>query len=203
MKILCSVILVFTFVAAAAAQNTIKLFDANNIGITDPIAMASAIPWGSYRTAEVYLTCQSGQAPNSWVTGPNGGGFIVDDVMGINGRNACGGYCFSTNSTPENFIGQPAEAAYLPVGPFQENHIITGSGLYTFHLYDIGYVYASTEVYLNTSCQITPVNVPEQTGTATLCHRNSGSKSVKTISVETGSVPAHLAHGDTLGACGQ
>jgi len=203
-KFILTTTFLLIFAAAAVAQNQVKLFDANNIGLTDLVARAAATPWGSYQSAEVYLTCQPGEAPNSWITGPNGGGFVVDDVLGINGRNACGGYCFDTMAPPASFLGQPVEAAYLPVGPFQENHIITGSGLYTFHLVDIGYAYGSTAVYLNTSCAITPVNVPQQdSGEAVLCHRNSGSRTQKTVTVEQGSVPAHLAHGDTLGACQQ
>lgn len=205
-KFILTVILLLTFAAAAAAQNRIKIFDPINISLTDYNLLVSATPWGSYKSAEVYLNCSTSEAPTSMVTGPNGGGFVVDNVLTINGRNACGGFCFSTTSDPLQFLGLPVEASYAPVGPFNVDARITGSGSYVFHLIDIGYTYGSTAVYLNTSCQITPVNVPpqdEESNHVVLCHRSNGSRGSQTITVGSGAVGAHLAHGDTLGACEQ
>ena len=205
-KFVLTVILLLTFAAAAAAQNRIKIFDPINISLTDYNAMVNAIPWGSYKSAEVYLSCPIGEAPTSWITGPNGGGFVVDNVLTINGRNACGGFCFSTSGDPSYFVGQPVETAYVPVGPFNVNARIPGTGSYVFHLIDIGYTYGASAVYLNTSCTIIPVNVPQQdeeSNNVVLCHRNNGSRGSQTLTVGSGSVDAHLAHGDTLGACAQ
>ena len=202
-KITLTVILLLTLAAAAAAQNRIRLFDPINITASDPIAIWNAVPWGSYKSADVYLTCQSGQAPTSSITGPNGGGFVVDNVLVINNRNACGGFCFGVTAQPHFFIGQPVEAAYSTVGPFNEDHIITGSGLYNFYMLDIGQTYGNTAVYLNTSCHITPINVDaeQDTPSGVICHRNNGSRIQRTLTVDPGAVPAHLAHGDTLGPC--
>ena len=195
-------ILLLTFVAAAAAQNRVKLFEQINITISDPVLIWNAVPWGSYKSAEVYLSCQSNVAPTSIVTGPNGGGFVVDNVLVINNRNACGGFCFWTTANPYNFIGQPVESAYAPVGPFNEDHIITGSGYYKFYLMDIGHTYGNTAIYLNTSCQITPIDVPPQDEEGgVICHRNNGTRGQRTITVGSDALPAHLAHGDTLGPC--
>jgi len=218
-KLTFTVILLITLAAGAAAQNRIKLFDPTNISFSDPIAMANALPWGSMKSAEVYLSCDG--RPTSSITGPNGGGFIVDNMLMINGGNACGGgWCFTTIATPTLFVGQPVEAAYGKVGPFDQRRLITGSGLYRFDVIDYGYTYGTTEVYLETTCQIVPVNVPPgdvppgdeppvnepnppTSETGVICHRNSGSSSPVTLSVAGSAVQSHLAHGDTLGPCGQ
>lgn len=204
-KFILTVILLLTFAVAAAVQNRIRLFDPINIAPSDMTVIWTATPWGSYKSAEVYLSCPAGETPTSWITGPNDGGFVVDNVLVINGLNACGGFCFSTTADPGAFIGQPVEAAYASVGPFNVNHRITGTGSYTFNLIDIGYTYGATAVYLNTSCTIIPVNVPTQTvpENGVICHRNSGNRGSRTITVGGDAVNAHLAHGDTLGPCEQ
>ena len=46
----------------------------------------------------------------------------------------------------------------------------------------------------------TPSSDVTATGTTTICH-NDGSPAGKTIGVDSSAVPAHLDHGDTLGAC--
>ena len=203
-KFILTAILLLTVAASAAAQNRIRLFDPMNIALSDYVALANATPWGSYNSAEVYLSCPAGEQATSWLTGPNGGGFAVDNVLVINGRNACGGHCFTTFSDPMAFLGMPVESAYAPVGPFNVGSHITGSGPYKFNLIDIGYTNGATAVYLETSCSIIPVNVPDQgLENNVICHRNSGGRGSKTITVGGNAVEAHLAHGDTLGPCAE
>lgn len=46
------------------------------------------------------------------------------------------------------------------------------------------------------SCSPTPSDPPEEDDKVTICHKGK-----KTLSVGASAVPAHLAHGDSLGAC--
>jgi hypothetical protein len=46
-----------------------------------------------------------------------------------------------------------------------------------------------------------PLLLAEGQNTATVCHRLAGSLSAQTMAISPEAVPAHLAHGDTLGAC--
>ena len=92
-----------------------------------------------------------------------------------------------------NALGQPVTNSLNPIAPLTVSSVLTGTGLYTFRLMDYSYTFGNTEVWLNTSCA--PVSQ--------ICHRNNGSTGQKTLNVGAAAVPAHLAHGDTLGACAQ
>jgi hypothetical protein len=89
-------------------------------------------------------------------------------------------------------LGEPAESAYLPVASQDVSAALQeGVHLYTFRLMDWGYTYASSEIWLTTTCKI-----KDQ-----VCHFDSGKKTSKTLTLGASAIPAHLRHGDTLGAC--
>lgn len=221
-KAILFTVCLLVFATMAAAQNTIKLFDPVAISWSDPNVIMNSNPWGMYRTAQVFLTCPN--RPTSSISGPNGSDLIVDNLLMLNDTNICRGNCFSLIANPAYYVGMPVETAYLGVGTINVSRDITTTGLYTFHLIDTGFTYGNTGVYLNTSCWIMPVYVPEEplpnpgptptpeptpvppaapTGESVICHRNNGSAGSQTLTVGASAVAAHLAHGDTLGACGQ
>lgn len=212
-KLVLIAICFFALAAVASAQNRVKLFDPTPIGASDWNVLASYSPWGAYKSVQVYLSCPTGETPVSSLTGPNGGPFIIDNALVLNTRNVCGGNCFSLMSDPMGSLGGPVEAAYTGVGPLNVSQDISRTGLYTFTVYDIGYTFGTSAVYLNTSCSIIPINTPEEPtttpppppvpGDTVLCHRNNGSRGQVTLTVGPSAVNAHLAHGDSLGACTQ
>jgi hypothetical protein len=80
------------------------------------------------------------------------------------------------------------------VSPINIANQIAGSGTYTFVLSDYGFSYGNSDIYLHTSCSF---------GTY-VCHRNNGKAGKKkTLAVGVDAVAAHLAHGDTEGACAE
>lgn len=194
--------------AGAAAQNRIKLFDPVSITVSDPNVMLNSNPYGSFRSVEVYLSCTN--RSTSTLTGPDNGPLVVDNMLLVGNTNVCpGGSCFMTTFDPIQYVGMPVESSYRGVAPIDISRQTTSTGLYTFTLLDFGYTYGSSAVYLNTSCSITPVNTPdpdpdpETAGHSMICHRDNGNRERQTLLVGSSAVPAHLAHGDTLGACGQ
>lgn len=209
------IICLLNFAFATAAQNTIKLFDAVAIGYSDPNVMMNTSPYGMFRSAQVYLSCPSSGRPTSSISGPNGGNMIVDNVLMIGDTNVCSGSCFSSLiAEPGAYIGMPVEMAYVGVAPINVSREIAASGLYTFDLLDFGYTYGSSAIYLNTNCSIIPINTPTEpepvpvppvtpSGDSVICHRNNGSQGSQTLTVGPSAVAAHLAHGDTAGACQQ
>ena len=174
----------------AAAQTTIKLFDANNIDVSTKI--------GAYAVKEVYLSCPANGRNPVFLTGPNGGGFTVDNFVTINGERACGKgkNCFTSAADPYLFVGEPVEMSYVGVGPVDITNQVRQSGLYTFALYDAGYTFGNTDLYLTTSCGVT-----SDTAQSQVCHRNMGQAGFKTLTVGPAAMSAHLAHGDTEGPC--
>jgi hypothetical protein len=195
------------FAASAAAQNRIKLFDPTPISITDDNMLLNAEPFGLYKSVQVYLSCSTTSAPTSSVSGPEGGDLIVDNYLIVNSMNVCGGHCFQLTGDPGSNIGMPVETAYSGLAPVNVSSEITGTGLYTFLLLDYGQVYGNSAIYLNTSCSIIPINTPTEetptTGGNVVCHRNNGNRGSQTLTLGPGAIDAHLAHGDTLGPCGQ
>lgn len=210
-KIVLITICILAFTAAVSAQNRVKLFNPTLIGASDWNILSSYSPWGAYKSVQVYLSCPTGTVASGSLTGPNGGPFSVDNALVMNTRNVCGGNCFTgLTRDPASVLGLPMEQAYVGIGPLNVSQDITGTGLYTFTVYDIGYTFGTTEVYLNTSCTIIPVNTPEPptttiptSGETTLCHRNNGRGAQQTLTLGPAAAAAHLAHGDTLGACTQ
>ncbi len=206
-SILCAILLL-AFATAAAAQNSVKLFDATPIGASDPNVLMNADPYGNFKTAEVYLSCPTGGYPTSSLSGPNGGELIVDNALTINRSYVRMGNWFSFAANPGGYVGMPVEMAYGGISPVNVGAAITATGLYTFHLIDWGYTYGSSEIYLNTSCAIVPIitpgDPPSTPSSSVLCHRNNGNNGgQRTLTVGAAAVAAHLAHGDTLGACAQ
>jgi|GEM_PF-2729313 len=177
--------------SAAAAQNTVKLFDA--------VAIDAGAQFGPFASTQVYLSCPLGGPTNSILSGPDGGQMIVDNVITVNGSTVCGRLrnCFSyTLLDPMKMVGEPVETSYAGVNPINVSRMITGSGLYTFELYDFGYTFGSTDIYLSSSCGIVTENdkVP-------VCHRNMGRPGTKTLSVGPAALAAHIGHGDAEGPC--
>lgn len=201
-KFISIAFILLAFVAATAAQNRIKLFDAQPISISDPNVIANQYPYGKYRSAEVYLSCPTGPALNATLTGPNGGGLIADNLLTLNYVDICDGNCFSSISTdPMALAGMSVEAAYNPVAPIDISRAVRGGGPMTFNILDFGYTYGNSEIYLNTSCTIIPVSTGSTDVATTICHRDNGSRGGSTLSVSQNAIASHLAHGDTVGAC--
>jgi hypothetical protein len=208
MKSILLAICLLLFPTYAGAQNSIKLFDAIPIAQSDLSSMMNSSPWGMYMSAQVYLNCPTFGKVTSSISGPEGGDLIVDNALLVNGSGICSGNCFSqVFANPNNYIGMPVEMAYIGVSPRNVSGEISGTGLYTFQLLDYGYNYGNNAVYLNTSCSIVPVNTPPADepvpGGSVVCHRNNGNVGSLTLNVGPAAIAAHLAHGDTLGACGQ
>ena len=216
-KFILLVIFTLSFAAVASAQNRIRLFDPVAISASDYNMIANASPWGAYRSVQVYLSCPSGRS-DSVISGPNDGDFIVDNALTINNEGICDGNCFTLIGDPTAYLGQPVETAYRGMRPVNVSRKITATGLYTFTLLDAGYSYGNTAVYLNTSCSIYPINTPTDpdptptptptptttpTGDTVICHRDNGNRGSQTLTIGPSAIAAHLAHGDTLGACTQ
>jgi hypothetical protein len=136
----------------------------------------------------------------------NGGSFIVDNFLTVNGTNVCPGgpegNCFSTIPGPL-VEGAPIETGFTPVAPINISNLLSAGGIYTFNLMDYGGVYGNTAVNLtNTNCQLIPQT---EDGKFAVCHRQGGNgKNVKYKTLYVGdldSVSDHLNHGDQPGAC--
>ena len=186
-------------VQSSMAQNSIKLFDARSIDVsvdTQPRA---------FGTKQIDLTCPAGVTAQATLSGPNGGPFIVDNSITINGQWAAGsdGLFGGTIADPMVYVGESMETAYLSIPPLNVSGQIKSSGSYTFELLDWGYTFGSTEVYLNTNCWLTATASAETTDATQICHRNMGAAGQKTLTVGANAVRAHLAHGDTAGPCSQ
>jgi len=207
MKSILIVICLLAIVTGATAQNSVKLFDPTHISVSDPNVIMNSDQWGMFDSAEVYLSCSTSGSPTSSLSGPNGGQLIVDNALLINRSYVRMGNWFSSATNPWASIGMPVETVYGGIGPIGVSHAITGSGLYTFHLVDFSYNYGNSAIYLNTTCSIIPVNTPPNPDPLpsdyVICHRNNGSREYRTLTVGGPAISAHLAHGDTLGVCGQ
>ncbi|HEY0460386.1 MAG TPA: hypothetical protein VGC97_14710 [Pyrinomonadaceae bacterium] len=188
-------LLVFT--PAIFAQNTYKIFDSTLIDLRDenvPLDFNTAV---AFQTKEMYLTCPLN--PQSSLSGPGNTNLIVDNYLTVNGVNVCPGEdgqgsCFaSTLNDPYYYLGEIMEVSYNGVAPINVSSRITGSGVYSFQVKDYGYTFGNTEIYLNTTCSTI----------AQVCHRDNGRRGQKTLTIDPGSVAAHLAHGDTSGPCAQ
>jgi len=198
-----SILLILCLIAlspAVFAQSSIKLFDSVAVTSSDASLLWSSNSAASFGTVQVYLSCPVGEQPQAMLTGPYGGPLVVDNYLTVNGTNVCNGLeksCFaSTFANPINYLGEPANSSYMGVGPIDISDQITGSGLYTFSLMDLGYTLTSSEVYLNTSCSIVPA-------ASQICHRDNGKQGAKTLTVGPSALSAHLAHGDTEGPCSE
>jgi hypothetical protein len=189
MRFTATVLLTVILSVTALGQTTVKLFDAVAI---DSGAQATYETASAFATAQVYLSCPSGPITSAKLTGPNGGKFIVDNFITVNGTDVCPGNCFSELlDNPMSFLGESMDVPYLGVDPIDISAFVSTNGLYTFSAMDYGYTLGTTEVYLTTTCS--SVNQ--------VCHRNNGSSGQKTLNVGAAAVAAHLAHGDTAGPC--
>jgi len=77
MKSILIAILLLAFATAAAAQNSIKLFDPVAVNWSDANVLLNSN--GIFRTAQVYLSCPTSGKLTSTISGPDGGNFIVDN----------------------------------------------------------------------------------------------------------------------------
>ncbi|HVE56941.1 MAG TPA: hypothetical protein VNB22_08930 [Pyrinomonadaceae bacterium] len=193
-KLLLVLFCLVVFAPHAFAQNTVKLFDATPIEMrpSDPtLNFNTAVAFG---TTEIYLTCPLN--PQSNLSGPGGGNVIVDNFLTVNGTNICPGggeyNCFDyTLNDPMHFLGEIVDVSYFGVAPIDISNQITASGTYKFEVKDYGYTFGSNEIYLNTTCSFV----------SQVCHRDNGRRVEKTLTIGGSAVAAHLAHGDTQGAC--
>jgi hypothetical protein len=195
-KLLLVMLCLVVFTPNLFALNTVKLFDATPIDSRDSSLLMGFDYSVDFGTKEVYLSCPVGA--QSTISGPGGGNFIVDNYLAINNVNICPGgaegSCFAgTFSDPAQFLGEIMEVSYNGIAPVDVSSQITTSGNYVFNVRDISWTFGSTEVYLNTTCSFVPQ----------VCHRDSGRRVEKTLTVGGSAVAAHLAHGDTQGPCGQ
>jgi len=187
---------------AAFAQYSVKLFDelyATDSQLADDTTYLNAIEFGT--TKQVYLRC-IGEAETASLSGPLESTFLVDNFVRIEApggvtSNVCPSYqtlgCFTpAGIDTTQHTNEPVTTSLNPIAPLDISSVLTaGSGVYTFKLMDFSVTYGNTEVWLNTSCRIV----------SQICHRNNGSSGQKTLNVGASAVPAHLAHGDTLGPC--
>ena len=186
---------IITVASTANAQNTIKIFDAVAIAPSN-----GSVAWDyansiSFRTAEIYMTCPAAGMAQGTLSGPNNSNLIIDNFITVNGANVCPWNCFGGLwSSPFEMLGQPTESAYLGISPINISHRLSGSGVYRFDLMDYGDLLGSSEVHLNTNCALEAATQ--------VCHRNNGRRdSSKTLTIGESAIAAHLAHGDTAGAC--
>jgi hypothetical protein len=196
-RIVLGIFCVMVMTTISFAQTTINLFDPVAITASEPSQppydFNTATPFG---TTSIYLSCPTGATAT--LSGANGGGFIADNFLTVNGTNICPGgpqgNCFSAvTADPRQNLGQPVETSYSPVMPIDISSLLTeGNSLYTFNLMDYGYALGSSEINLTTTCtQVYPV-----------CHRNNGRRGLITIYVDSlDAVAAHVRHGDTAGVC--
>ena len=205
-KLISILFCIAAITANVTPQNVVKLFNAVPIGATDMNVVANQYPYGSYQSAEVYLSCPTESSPRSSITGPNGGELVTDNYLTVNDQSVCPlGNCFNgTLADPMTLIGSPMEAAYNAVEPLNISSVVAGTGSYTFNLIDYGYTYGNSDIFLNTSCTIIPVYLPVQTAAGAgdqVCHRDNGKRGQRTLTVGASAVAAHVRHGDTAGPC--
>lgn len=192
--LLLILLLVLVVAVNVSAQNTVKLFDATPITMSD-----TSFPWNPitpyvFASKDVYLSCPLGGRPYAYITGPDNGNVIVDNFFTMNGNNICPDEwnCFSgVFLMPGQVVQQPMEHAYSGVPPIDVSGLINGSGVYSFVLSDYSYSYGNNDIYLHTSCTL---------GTY-VCHRNKGNAPYKTLAISGNMLAAHLGHGDTEGPC--
>lgn len=184
-------------VQSSIAQNSIKLFDAR------PIDVSVDYMTRSFAVKQIDLTCPANA--QSTISGPNGGPFIVDNAVTINGVRAAGASIFfaGTLADPMIYVGESMETAYLGMQPLNVSGQIKSSGTYTFDLYDWGYTFGNSDLYLNTNCWLSTDAFVQDTDATQVCHRNMGAAGQKTLTVGANAVKAHLAHGDTAGPCSE
>ena len=179
------------------SQNTYKIFEPTPIALSSLNANNDIF---TFNTSEFHLSCPVNTIPYAFITGPNGGTFVTDDIFLINNTNICpesngDRICFdSTISDPRQYLGMPMEFSYIGVNPVNVSNVVSSSGRYVFEMKDGGYTYGNTEIYLTTSCELDQQQ-------SQLCHRNYGKREGTTITPGAPSFDAHLAHGDTLGPC--
>jgi hypothetical protein len=205
LRIVLGMMFILATATAGFSQTTINLFEPIAIGDSDPMFdnaeetntynFNDAISFG---TTTVFLACSANDVTR--VTGANGGGFIADNFLTLNGVNICPNgaqaSCYSNvNGDPKVSLNQPVETRYSPV-PAQDISSITTEGVnaYTFSLMDYGYTLGSSAINLETTCT--------QMQGFPVCHLNNGKKGQKTIFVDSqDAVAAHERHGDTAGPC--
>jgi hypothetical protein len=195
-KLLLVMLCLVVFTPNLFAQTSIKLFDATPIDTRDSSLLMGFDYSVSFGTKEIFLSCPVGA--QSTISGPGNGNFIVDNYLSINNVNICPGgaeaSCFNgTFNDPGQFLGEIMEVSYNGIAPVDVSSQITGSGNFVFNVKDISWTFGSTEVYLNTTCSTV----------SQVCHRDSGRRVSKTLSVGGSAVAAHLSHGDTEGPCEQ
>jgi hypothetical protein len=109
----------------------------------------------------------------------------------------CSGGLFSADGVQHCFsdrfgsIGTPALDAYQPIPPLDISDAMPqrGTGSVSFALVDFGGVFANSDVWLVTDCQVHQK--------AAICHK-PGTPAEKVLTVGLAAISGHLRHGDTL-----
>jgi len=184
---------------AAIAQTSVKLFDATPVTFSGtPIDPSLATAFGS-RT--LLLACPAAPTGRVASTGDGNGSLVVDNFLTVNGANVCSGQSDTGNfgntslSCFNAFWGNTGDAltSFAPVSPIDISaRLQPGRQLVSFEMMDWGGFAGSSELWLVTNCSA-PAQVP-------ICHQR-GTSEQRSLVVAQSAVPAHIAHGDTLGAC--
>jgi hypothetical protein len=187
--------------ANASAQTAIKLFDARPFTPSGPITDPTLAK--PFAHADVTLICP--QTPTATLSStPDGTGkLLVDNWIQVNGDNVCTGLIDCGFTVPHTCAPSCFARFYLatdsygPVPPIDiDDYVAPGFISLSFDLMDWGYALASSDVWLVTDCRL-----PSE-GKQVICHK-PGTPAEHTLRVAVAAVPAHLAHGDTLGPCEQ
>ncbi len=195
MKKLIAAAFAMSLATFAHAQVETKLFDAKPVTCTNNPAATPATGCdysypsdysAIYAQTSVALYCWEGASVT--VSGREGGGLVVDNVLNVNDQSVTGfaGWSYPTAWNDPASLGADAYAAYNTIAPVTVLPVAAyGWNFLQLDLVDEGGVYANTELWLNaTNCTLAPK--------LTLCHKG------KTITISNDAVKAHIDHGDSV-----
>jgi hypothetical protein len=198
-------ILISSTVGEAQAPNAIRLFPATPVSASAPcVNPLSGCSLATDRLVfdEATLTLSCGARATAVLSStPDGrGNLVVDNFIEVNGRNACAGGVatpdavlqFYSSVSPLASFGMPALDAYQSVPPLNiSGEMPRGQGIVTFSLVDYGAIYANSDIWLVSDCNV------HKNQKAAICHK-PGTPAEKVLTVGTAAISGHLRHGDTL-----